>query len=89
VPAIVIAIIGFGAVATVEATNMILARANGGYPPLKQAEEVREHFLREFHIANIIKHATKLLQPRCFGWRVTPFALYLLPARARGYARGW
>jgi hypothetical protein len=26
---------------------------------LKQAEEVREHFLREFHIANITKHATK------------------------------
>jgi hypothetical protein len=26
---------------------------------LKQAEEVREHFLREFHIANITKHAAK------------------------------
>jgi len=26
---------------------------------LKQAEEIREHFLREFHIANITKHATK------------------------------
>ena len=26
---------------------------------LRQAEEVREHFLREFHIANITKHAAK------------------------------
>jgi hypothetical protein len=26
---------------------------------LKQAEEVREHFLREFHIANISKHSVK------------------------------
>ena len=26
---------------------------------LKQAEEIREHFLREFHIANITKHAAK------------------------------
>lgn len=26
---------------------------------LKQAEEVREHFLREFHIANISKHSIK------------------------------
>jgi hypothetical protein len=26
---------------------------------LKQAEEVREHFLREFHIANLTRHATK------------------------------
>jgi hypothetical protein len=34
---------------------------------LKQAVEVREHFLREFHIANITKHATKMLQPPCSG----------------------
>jgi hypothetical protein len=26
---------------------------------LKQAEEIREHFLREYHIANITKHAEK------------------------------
>jgi hypothetical protein len=26
---------------------------------LRQAEEMREHFLREFHIANITKHAAK------------------------------
>jgi hypothetical protein len=26
---------------------------------LKEAEEIREHFLREFHIANIQKHAPK------------------------------
>jgi hypothetical protein len=26
---------------------------------LKQADEVREHFLREYHIANITKHAEK------------------------------
>jgi hypothetical protein len=26
---------------------------------LKQAEEIREHFLREFHISNITKHAAK------------------------------
>jgi hypothetical protein len=26
---------------------------------LKEAEEIREHFLREFHIANITKHAAK------------------------------
>src|SRR4029077_13096403 len=26
---------------------------------LKQAEEVREHLLREFHIANITRHAAK------------------------------
>jgi hypothetical protein len=26
---------------------------------LKEAEEIREHFLREFHIANITKHAEK------------------------------
>jgi hypothetical protein len=26
---------------------------------LKQAEEIREHFLREFHIANITRHAAK------------------------------
>ena len=26
---------------------------------LKEAEEIREHFLREFHIANITKHAVK------------------------------
>jgi drug/metabolite transporter (DMT)-like permease len=30
---IAIAIVGFGAVATAQATNMILARANGGYIP--------------------------------------------------------
>ena len=27
---------------------------------LRQAEEVREHFLREFHIANITRHAVPL-----------------------------
>jgi hypothetical protein len=26
---------------------------------LKQAEEVREHFLREFHIANVTRHSVK------------------------------
>ena len=26
---------------------------------LKEAEEIREHFLREFHIANILKHSAK------------------------------
>ena len=37
---------------------------------LKQAEEVREHFLREFHIANITNMPQKTLQPLCFGWSV-------------------
>ena len=33
---------------------------------LKEAEEVREHFLREFHIANITKHATKTVAASMF-----------------------
>jgi len=33
---------------------------------LKQAEEVREHFLREFHIANITKHAAKTVAASMF-----------------------
>ena len=33
---------------------------------LRQAEEVREHFLREFHISNITKHAAKNLAASMF-----------------------
>ena len=33
---------------------------------LRQAEEIREHFLREFHIANIAKHADKSVAASMF-----------------------
>jgi hypothetical protein len=33
---------------------------------LKEAEETREHFLREFHIANITKHAAKTVAASMF-----------------------
>jgi hypothetical protein len=54
------------AIARIHAQASFYPRHPG--PELKPAEEVREHFLREFHIANIIKHAAKLLQSRRFGW---------------------
>lgn len=44
-------------------TYQIFRKRVGQFPKyqrrLKQAEEVREHFLREFHIANISKHSIK------------------------------
>jgi hypothetical protein len=33
---------------------------------LRQAEEIREHFLREFHISNITKHAAKNVSASMF-----------------------
>ncbi|HTG51699.1 MAG TPA: hypothetical protein VMA33_02475, partial [Candidatus Tectomicrobia bacterium] len=33
---------------------------------LKQAEEIREHFLREYHIANITRHAAKTVAASMF-----------------------
>ena len=34
----------------------------------KEAEEIREHFLKDFHIANILQHSEKALSPPCGGW---------------------
>jgi hypothetical protein len=38
---------------------MHVARNSKYQRRLRQTEEVREHFLREFHISNITKHAVK------------------------------
>jgi hypothetical protein len=44
-------------------TYQIFRKRVGQFPKyqrrLKQAEEVREHFLREFHIANVTRHSVK------------------------------
>jgi len=44
-------------------TYAIFRKRVGQYPNwarrLKEAEEIREHFLREYHIANISKHSVK------------------------------
>jgi hypothetical protein len=44
-------------------TYQIFRKRVGQFPEyqhrLKQAEEIREHFLREFHIANVTRHSVK------------------------------
>jgi hypothetical protein len=57
---------------------------------LKQAEEVREHFLREFHIADISKHSVKNVSDSMFwlGRRYpNEFALRTV-IRDNGHRRG-
>jgi len=46
--------------------RMHVARNSKYQRRLRQPEEVREHFLREFHIANITKHAAKTVAASMF-----------------------